>query len=312
MPTRLLLDTDIGTDVDDCLALACILASPELRLEGVTCVYGDVALRARMARRLLDLAGRPDVPVVLGASQTLLGLRPIHWEGHEGQGLIADDDPPPPTAGQSGVAFLVETVLASPGAIHLLAIGPLTNVALAIRAEPRFARSLAGLTIMGGVVRGPGQWHQPYAEHNIRCDPEAAHVVLSCGVPLTLVPLDVTTQVRITPADVAAIRAGGSALHQAVADQVGRYPGFSRRGFTYLHDPLAAAVLVDPTLVTLEPLVVEVELGGRLAAGATLVRAPDPAGPPPAHVALAVERERAERLIVERIAGGGWRRPAAA
>ncbi len=302
MPTRLLLDTDIGTDVDDCLALACILASPELQLEGVTCVYGDVGLRARMVRRLLELRGRPDVPVFAGSAETILGLRPIHWEGHEGQGLLADDDPPLGAAGRGGVDFLVETVLASPGAIHLLAIGPLTNVALAIRAEPRFAQALGGLTIMGGVVRGPGQWQLPYVEHNIRCDPEAAHIVFSAGVPITMVPLDVTTQVWITPAEVAQIRAGGSPFHQAVADQIDGYPTFVRRGLTYLHDPLAAAVLVDPSLVTLTPLRVEVELGGRLTAGATLVRAPEPGGAPPVQVALAVDKPRAERFVVERIA----------
>jgi purine nucleosidase len=301
MPTRIVLDTDLGTDVDDCLALATVLASPELQLEGVTCVYGDVAVRARMARRLLELAGRAEVPVLTGASEPLLGLRPVYWEGHEGEGLIADDDPPPM---RGAVAFLIETALASPGAIHILAVGPLTNVALALRAEPRLAAALAGLTIMGGVMRGPGQWAQPYAEHNIRCDPEAAHIVLSAGVPITLVPLDVTTQVRIGPADVARIRTGGGPFRQAVAEQIDRYPSYRRRGYTFLHDPLAAAVMVDPSLVTLEPLQVEVELGGRLAAGATLVRAPDPAGPPPAQVAVAVERERAERFVVGRIAGG--------
>lgn len=289
MPMRIILDTDIGTDVDDCLALATVLASPELRLEGVTCVYGDVGLRARMARRLLELAGRPDVPVFAGASEPLLGLRPIYWEGHEGQGLVADDDPPLATAGRHAVDFIVETALASPGAIHLLAIGPLTNVALALRAEPRLAGALA--------------WHLPYAEHNIKCDPEAAHIVLSAGLPAALVPLDVTTLVRITPADVARIRAGGGAFRQAVAEQVERYPKFGQRGFTYLHDPLAAAALADPSLVTWEQLRVEVELGGRLAVGATLARAPEPAGPPPARVALAVDAARAEQLVVGRIAG---------
>lgn len=302
-PKRLVLDTDIGTDVDDCLALALILASPELRLEGVTCVYGDVGLRARMARRLLALAGRPEVPVFEGERAPLLGLRPVYWEGHEGEGLLGDDDPPLASAGRHGVDFLIETALAAPGAIHLLAIGPLTNVALALRREPRLAGALAGLTVMGGAVRGPGRWHLPYVEHNIGSDPEAAHIVFSSGAPITLVPLDVTTQVRISPADVARIAATGDAYHRALADQVERYPRYRQRGFTYLHDPLAAAALIDPTLVTCEPLQVEVELGGRLAAGMTLVRAPDPAGPPPVRVALAVDRERAERLIVGRIAG---------
>lgn len=302
-PMRLVLDTDIGTDVDDCLALALVLASPELRLEGVTCVYGDVGLRARVAAKLLSLAGRPEVPVLAGAGEPLLGLRPVYWEGHEGEGLLGEGDPPLVAAGRHGADFLIETALAAPGAIHLLAIGPLTNVALALRREPRLAQALAGLTIMGGAVRGPGQWHLPYAEHNVGADPEAAHIVLSSGAPITLVPLDVTRQVRIGPADVARIGAGGGAYRRALADQVERYPRYRQRGFTYLHDPLAAALLVDPSLATYEPLQVEVELGGRLAAGATLVRAPDPSGPRPVRVALTVDRGRAERLIVGRIAG---------
>jgi purine nucleosidase len=302
MPTRILLDTDIGTDVDDCLALAVILSSPELSLEGVTCVYGDVALRSRMVRKLLRLRGRGEVPVYLGATQTLLGLRTIYWEGHEGAGLLSDDDPPAPADGPHAVDVLIDTVMASPGEVTILAIGPLTNVALALRKEPRLAQAVAGLTIMGGVARGPGGWHLPFAEHNIICDPEAAHVVFSSGAPIHLVPLDVTTRVEIRPDDVARIRAGGSAYHQAVADQVALYPQFVRRGSTFLHDPLAAAVLVDPSLVSYEPLHVAVETGGRVAAGATLMRAPDAAHPATAQVALAIDVARAEAFMIERIA----------
>src|SRR3954453_7876576 len=183
MPTRVILDTDIGTDVDDCLALALILGSPELRLEGITCVYGDVALRARMARRLLELRGRGEVPVLQGAHEPLLGLRPVYWEGHEGQGLVNPDDDTPDT-GENAVDYLVRTILENPEEIHLVAIGPLTNVALAFKRDPRVVRDLAHLTIMGGVMRGPQSLHLPYVEHNIRCDPEAAHIVLSAGAPV--------------------------------------------------------------------------------------------------------------------------------
>src|SRR5215208_43536 len=95
MTTRVILDTDIGTDVDDCLAIALILGSPELTLEGVTCVYGDVAIRGRMVRKLLTLRDIPDIPIRLGASQPLIGLRTVYWAGHEGKGLI-DGDPDEP------------------------------------------------------------------------------------------------------------------------------------------------------------------------------------------------------------------------
>ncbi len=300
---RIIMDTDIGTDVDDCLALAVLLASPEVALEAVTCVYGDVALRARMVAKLLRLAGRDDVPVYLGACPPLLGLRPIYWPGHEGLGLLRDDDPPPIGQPLGAVDLLVETIMASPGEIHLLAIGPLTNVALALRKEPHIAQNLASLMIMGGVFRGPGRFHLPYAEHNIVCDPEAAHIVMTSGAPIVLVPLDVTTEVRVFPDGAAQIRGGGTPYHAAVADQIARYPGFVARGWTHLHDPLAAALLIDPSFATLEPLHVEVELGGRLSVAATLARAPSEAHPANAQVALGVDAPRFERWFVERAAG---------
>ena len=179
--TRLILDTDIGTDVDDCLALAVILGSPELQLEGVTCVYGDVQLRARMVLELLRLAGRDDVPVMLGVELPLLRRRPVFWPGHEGKGLLETAEATVAPAPEHAVDYLVRTIMENPGEIHLLAVGPLTNVALAMQREPRLAERLGHLTIMGGAGRGPGQYGLPSAEHNVKCDPEAAHVVLIGG-----------------------------------------------------------------------------------------------------------------------------------
>jgi len=302
MTTRLILDTDFGTDVDDCLALAFILGSPELQLEGVTCVYGDVLLRARMVLKLLRLAGRHDVPVMTGAWQTLLGLRSIYWPGHEGVGLLNPDDEALAPEPEHGVDYIIRMVMDNPGEIHLLAIGPLTNVALAFRREPRLAQYLGHLTIMGGAVRGPDRLELPYAEHNIVCDPEAAHVVLSAGAPVTLVPLDVTTRVEIRPDDVTRIRATGTPFHEAVARQVELYPRFAETCRTFAHDPLAAAVVVRPGLVDLMQLRVEVETQGRLAAGMTLAKMPTTDGQATARVALNVDTAEAERFIVERLA----------
>ena len=301
MPTRLILDTDIGTDVDDCLALALLLGSPEIALEGVTCVYGDVSLRARMVRKLLNMRGVTGVPVLRGASEPLLGLRPIYWAGHEGVGLLDDDDTTDAGEGDA-VGYLVRTILDNPGAIHLLAIGPLTNVALALKRDPRFGRDLGGLTIMGGALRGPQSLGVPYVEHNIRCDPEAAHVVFSAGLDPAVVPLDVTTLVRITSDGAARIRAGGTPFHAAVAEQVERYPRIAEQGYTHLHDPLAAALVVQPDLVGYETVHLDVELGGRLTAGATLMRTPSDDNPANARVALTVDTARAEEFIVARIA----------
>jgi purine nucleosidase len=297
---RTILDTDIGTDVDDCLALGLILGSPEFALEGVTCVYGDVELRARMVRKLLALRGCPETPIRLGTGRPLLGLKPIHWGGHEGQGLLDEGD----TAAFStehAVDYIVRTVMDSPGQIHLLAIGPLTNVALAMLKEPRLATNLAHLTIMGGVLRGPDTLGLPIAEHNIACDPEAAHIVLSSGVPATLVPLDVTTRCSIRRDGVARLRAVGDPFHDAVAEQVERYPRFAANGSTFLHDPLAATVAIEPGLVRTTPLHVAVETQGRLTTGATVMRAPTEGLPATAEVALTVDAPRAEAFILDRL-----------
>lgn len=298
---RVILDTDIGTDVDDCLALALLLGSPELRLESVTCVYGDVQLRARMVRALLRLAGRERVPVFAGASRPLLGLKPVYWEGHEGRGILdGDAGGLEPDAGHA-VQHLIEAVLAAPGQIHLVAIGPLTNVALAFLLEPRLPQMLARLTIMGGAVRGPSSLGLPYAEHNIASDPEAAHVVLTSGAPVTLVPLDVTTRVRVDREGAVRIAAGGTPFHQAVAGQLTAYPRFARNGWTYLHDPLAVGTLLRPELVKLAPLHVEVELQGRLASGVTLAREPTGELGPNVDVAVDVAAHDFEQLFVERV-----------
>jgi purine nucleosidase len=299
---RVILDTDIGTDVDDCLALAVLLASPELELVGVTTVYGDVLLRARMVMKLLRLRGRRDVPVAMGARQPLLGKRAVYWEGHEGKGVLAPEDERLMPIDEHAVDFIVRTVMAQPGQVHLLAVGPMTNVALAFLREPRLAVNLASLTLMGGVVGGAAALHLPWTEHNFKCDPEASHVVLAAGARPVVVPLDVTTRVCIRPEGVARIRAVGDSFHQAVADQVDLYPGFVRRGWTHLHDPLAAASLVRTDLLTLTPVRAVIEVGGEYTAGQMLVAQPKPDETPTADVALNVEVAMAETFIVDRLA----------
>jgi purine nucleosidase len=297
----IILDTDIGTDVDDLLALSLILTSPELELVGVTTVYGDVALRAHMVRRLLTLRGVTGIRLAMGASKPLLGKRAVYWEGHEGKGLLTPEEEAAPLSDEHAIDLIVRTVMARPGEITLAAIGPLTNVALAFLREPRLSQALAGLVIMGGAVGGARALHLPWTEHNFRCDPEAAHIVISAGAPTWIVPLDVTMQVRIRQADVERLHSPGDPFHQAVADQVASYPGFAKRGWTYLHDPLAVATAIDPTLVTWQPVRAVIETGGEHTAGQLLVASPPAEGPVTAQVALDVDIERAERFIVHRL-----------
>jgi len=300
-PTRIILDTDIGTDVDDCLALALILASPELELIAVTTVYGDVRLRARIILKLFELRGVRGIPVSMGASKPLLGKPPVYWAGHEGVGLLGPEDEALRPSNEHALDLIKRAVMANPGEITLVAIGPLTNVALALLKEPRLVANLAGLVIMGGVVGGTHDLSLPWTEHNFRSDPEAADIVLSAGAPTTIVPLDVTRLVRIRPADVTRIGAAGDPFHAAVAQQIETYPRFVERGWTYLNDPLAIATLIDPTLVRTEPVRVMIETRGEYTTGKMLVALPTKDKPATANIALSVDAERAERFIVNRL-----------
>ena len=299
---RVIFDTDIGTDVDDILALGVQLGSPEIALEGVTTVYGDVGLRARMVLKTLQLRGREDVPVHTGVGQPLMGLDTIFWPGHEGVGLLSDDDELPPSAEAHAVDFLIDHIMRNAGEITLLAVGPLTNVATAFIREPRLAQSLKRLVIMGGkILTSDGTWGP--AEHNIKCDPEAAHVVFASGAPIELVPLDVTLRALIRQDGVDALRGKGTPYHDALADQVARYPGFvNRGGSTFLHDPLAAMAVFRPELLTWTPYHVAVELRGMLTRAMTVARMPDDAHPATARVAMDLDVAACEALIAERLA----------
>ncbi len=298
----IILDTDIGSDVDDCLALALCLTSSELKLTAVTTVYGDARLRARMVLKLLALRGVDDVPVAAGAEKPLLNAAPIHWEGHEGQGLLAPEDSALAPVNEHASDLIARTVMAQPGEIILIAIGPLTNVALAMLKEPRLARALGGLVIMGGVVGGTNALHLPWTEHNFRSDPEAAQIVLASGAPMAIVPLDVTTQVRIRTVGVARLAAADTPFHVAVADQIRRYPRYREYGWTYLHDPLAVASVIQPELVRWESLHAVVETGGTHTAGKLLVKPPAEGSPATAEVALGVSAQEAEHFILGRLA----------
>ncbi len=300
-PTRLILDTDIGSDVDDALALALILASPELQLDGVTCVTGDVLLRARIALKLLSLRGREDVPVFAGAAKPMLEHRPVWVTGDEGGGLLGpEDDALLPSPG-SAADFIVRKVMANPGQIHLVCIAPLTNIASALLLEPRVAQNVARLTIMGGALRGLDRLDLGYSESNIDYDPLASDIVFRSGAPITLVPLDVTQQVVFRRADNALLRSVGTPFHDALAEQVDRFPYIRSHGQSHMHDPLTAALLLAPDLVTTRSLHVDIETQGRYTLGATLLREPSDDAPANADVAIAVDAARFEALLLERL-----------
>ena len=248
------LDTDIGSDVDDLLALTLLARAPEVRLIGITTVYGDTRLRARIARWTCDRLDRPDVTVIPGLGETLSG-REIWWPGHEGVGL-ADLEGVPVAETPTGVDYLCQTAREHAGQLDLIAIGPLTNVAAALRADPAFASNLHHLYIMGGAF-----WLDR-AEHNFKCDPEAANLVMRSGIPMSVAGLDVTKRVWVTEADLVALEGSDHALGGVLADQVRRWWAASGREQDNPHDALAALMPFRPELFRFERCDVTVETDG--------------------------------------------------
>lgn len=254
----ILLDTDIGTDVDDAIALALLLASPELDLRAVTTVSGDVRLRARIAKKMLDLVGRSEVPVAAGVREPLLRQRSFLWAGHEGERIVTDEERLM-LAAEHGVDVLIDTVMRERP--HVVAIGPLTNLAVAIIKEPAVVGAIPHLTVMGGAFAISGDPSVPMVDYNLGSDPEAALVVLSAGIPTTLVPLDVTWKVRLTKAELDRLRGVESPLvrtlcdameawwpvHQALFAGQGAYPNDV---VAFLHDPLTLASVFERSFLT--------------------------------------------------------------
>jgi inosine-uridine nucleoside N-ribohydrolase len=223
------LDTDIGTDVDDLLALAMILGSPELSLRAVTTVYGDTLLRARMVRRAYAVAGRPAPPIAAGARETRSG-RPAWWAGHEGA-LLPDLAAEPVDERLDAAAVLRESRL-------IAAIGPLTNVANALDG----AHHIEQLVIMGGDITSG----RP--EHNIACDVAAAQAVFTAGVPAVVTGIDQTERVVLGAEVVTAIEASG-ALGTLLSAEIRQFWGWLGRPSSP-HDPIAVLAGVLPELFT--------------------------------------------------------------
>jgi purine nucleosidase len=223
------LDTDIGSDVDDVLALATLFGSPELRLAGVTTVYGDTLLRARMVSRVAVVAGRSTGPVVPGRTEPRSG-RPVWWPGHEGALLDGLEHEPVSTGYDAA-----EVLAAAP---RVIAIGPLTNLAEALERPDRVVRELF---LMGGRFTGGG------AEHNIRCDVAAASVVFEAGLPTTVIGLEQTTRIQLGESVVERVAAAGE-LGQLLAAEMRQFWKFTEKDFNVPHDPAAVLMLVEPGL----------------------------------------------------------------
>jgi purine nucleosidase len=288
-----IFDTDIGTDVDDILALVLLARAPEILLIGVTTVYGDTVLRARMTRHVLAQIGHSDVPIGIGASATLTN-RPVWWAGHEGEGIPGLDRVQVDES-ISATSLLHEAAIEHRGNLDLFATGPLTNVAEAITADDSFATSLHHLYIMGGAF-----WMER-PEHNVKSDPEAADIVFRSGIPMTVCGLDVTEQVWLRENGVSQIRESAGSLGPMLEDQIRRWWSFIGATENNPHDPVAVLAGIRPDLFRFEQCDVRVELDSTVP-GRTLL---DDCGKGSVRIAADVEAVAAEQEIIRLLVAQG-------
>jgi inosine-uridine nucleoside N-ribohydrolase len=276
---RIIIDTDpamgtLGGDPEDSFAIMLALNSPEVVVEGITIVQGNAPAEKGYAnaRHLLALVGREDVPLRRGRLRpmsakrtTQIGLLERRYEMKQLTEMIE-----PPAGEPDAASFLIEQVLASPGEITLVTIGPLTNVAIAMQGSSEFSGAVKSVVMMGGTAACAGNI-TPAAEFNFWQDPEAADIVFRSGVPLTMVGLDVCHKTQLLPAQVEECAAQGSKLGQFVLEATRPWfkamAGGEGKEALHLYDSLAMAIAIDPSLATFEDSYVEIETGDGPAQG---------------------------------------------
>lgn len=273
MPKPILIDTDPG--IDDTLAILLALASPEIELRGISVVTGNCTVDQGVenALGLLELLNR-EIPVARGADRPLIQplLTAPETHGTTGVGYARLPLPSRSPIRQRAAEFIIEQVLSAPGQISLVCIGPLTNLAMALRLEPAIIPAIPEVIVMGGAIRHPGNT-TPQAEFNVYCDPHAAHIVFHSGLPVTLAPLDVTYQVILTPQDVERLLKLPSPISRLIADATRFYMEFHDEyqdiQGCVINDPLALALAFAPELVDLYLLYVDVDISGGVSLGNT-------------------------------------------
>jgi inosine-uridine nucleoside N-ribohydrolase len=326
-PRRIIIDTDPG--IDDAMAIFLALRSPELKVEAITPVCGNVPLDLTLpnALRLVEIAGRTDVPVAAGASHPLVRRLVTSGHVHGVNGLAGVEFPEPKIkpVRETAPEIIRRIVRENPGEITIVAVGPLTNVAMALRADPELAGMIPAIAIMGGSLSGGNI--TPAAEFNLYVDPEAARIVFDADIPLTMVGLDVTRKCRVTEQHIEQLEAANNPVSQAAGKILRATYERMRHGGEVtdieLHDALTVASLIDPGVITRKDYYVEVETSGEWTAGQTLAydgRGPirkSPAmetsapEPPPAaipykpnaQVAVGVDPDRFFRLLIPRLTG---------
>lgn len=267
-PDKVIIDTDPG--IDDSMAILMAVQTPELEILGLTTVFGNVTTKdaTRNALLLCEIAGRSDVPVAEGSPGPLKGGEPrvadfIH--GSDGLGNIFLPQPKAKKIEKNAAEFLVDKVSEYPGEVSILALGPLTNLALAIKRDSSFASKVKKVVVLGGAFFALGNVN-PAAEANIYGDPEAADVVFTSGANIVVVGINITTQIKFTDADLHQLRHSEGRYAQFISDICKFYRDWHVKSDgvygIFLHDPVSFAALVRPDLFTYKEGVVRVETQG--------------------------------------------------
>jgi inosine-uridine nucleoside N-ribohydrolase len=325
-PQRILIDTDPG--VDDALAIFLATRSPELQIEGITAVSGNVPLAFTLpnALRLVEIAGRPDIPVAGGAAVPLLRrlVTAAYVHGNNGLGGVEFPEARIKPVAENATDLIRRVVRANPGEITIVAVGPLTNIATVLKVDPAIAPMIKSFALMGGSLSGGNI--TPAAEFNFYVDPEAARIVFDSGVPITMVGLDVTHKVLLRETQVRMLEAAQNPVAQAAGKimraTLGRIAPTRDETVVAMHDPLTVASLIDPTILALQDYYVQIETTGELTAGQSLgyshgpVRRSPPwdtgnPGPipvedfkPNCRVAVGVDADKFFRLLLPRLTQG--------
>ena len=275
---RVIIDTDPG--VDDALALLLAMRSPELKIEAITPVAGNVPLDLTLpnALRMVEIAGRTDIPVAAGARAPLMRrlVTATYAHGENGLGGAVFPEPTTKPVASPAAEIIRQIVRKYPGDVTLITIGPLTNIATALNSDPELASMVRALVMMGGSLSGGNI--TPAAEFNVYVDPEAARIVFQSGIPVTMVGLDVTRRTSLTDEHLRTLEAAQNPVSQAAA-KIGRNAINHNRERGYLvgpnmHDSLAVAGFLDPAILKLQDYYVDVETTGELTAGETLGYSP--------------------------------------
>lgn len=285
---KILFDTDLGGDIDDALALALAINSPEIEIVGITTVYISAEWRAKIILRMLDTYDRKDIEVALGAERPLIGK----WD---------ESHIPDTKAAAKNMDGVIDTYACdyiidkvneyANDDLTILAIGPLTNIGLALAKDPTIAKK-AKLVMMGGQV------NRAHPEWNIQCDPEAARIVFESGIPIDMIGLDVTNRCKLDHDHINFIKTGNNKRSDLISELMATF----LESFDFmptLHDPLALATMIWPDLVTFEEKTIKLETKGEFTRGVTvdLVNNYEPN----ANVAVDVKVDEFREKLLERI-----------